>query len=119
MVDLVANELGVENLVRLREGGQKYVARCRATDGDAVLKIVSLEGIGNAGEVLERAKREVGLLADMDHPNLVRIRQPLTNVGDPCRRTTSTATSHRDSGGVGVLTCSALTVISMPRRFCR
>lgn len=83
MIDLVANELGVENLVRLREGGQKYVARCRATDGDAVLKIVSLQGIGNAGEVLERAKREVELLADMDHPNLVRIRQPLTNVGDP------------------------------------
>jgi len=83
VVDLAADELGVEDLVRLREGGQKYVAKCRATDGDAVLKIVSLQGIGNADEVLERAKREVGLLADMDHPNLVRIRQSLTDVGDP------------------------------------
>lgn len=83
VVDLAAGELDVSDLVRLREGGQKYVARCRVADGDAVLKVVSLQGVENTDEVLERARREVDLLVDIDHPNLVRIRHPLTNVGDP------------------------------------
>ncbi len=83
VIDIVAREIGVDNLVRLREGGQKYVAKGRAAHGDTVLKIVSLVGVGNAEELLRRATREVELLSDVDHPNIVRIQQPLTAIGDP------------------------------------
>ena len=84
LIDDASRALEVRNLVRLREGGQKYVARCDTADGEVVvLKVVALQGVGNADEQLERARREVGLLADMDHPNIVRIRRPLTSVRNP------------------------------------
>jgi eukaryotic-like serine/threonine-protein kinase len=79
LIEAAARDLQVGELQRLAQGGQKYAGRGRRGDDDVVLKVVQLHSI-DADQVLERARREVALLHDVDHPNVVRILTELVPV---------------------------------------
>jgi serine/threonine protein kinase len=80
LVNQAADDLGVGVLFRLAEGGQKYAGKGELSDGrPVVIKVVELRP-PNADVALERARREVQLLAETDHPNIVRVLSELTQV---------------------------------------
>lgn len=79
LVHRAARELNVDGLTRLAEGGQKYAGRGISGGQEVVLKVVELKP-PNAAEALERAKREVALLAGTDHANIVRVVSELVEV---------------------------------------
>jgi serine/threonine-protein kinase len=85
LIDTAAEALGVTGLDRLREAGQKLVARAVAAGTDVMFKVIGLDTATNPAEVLERATREAALLADIDHPNLVHMASDLSLIGDPPR----------------------------------
>jgi eukaryotic-like serine/threonine-protein kinase len=67
----------------LRAGGQKTV-RLVARDGEElVLKVIAVES--GLPDALRRAKREVELLQQIDHPNVVKVASDLVELGDPVR----------------------------------
>jgi serine/threonine protein kinase len=79
LVTSAAKALRIENLTRVTEGGQKYVARGNVGTAQVVLKVIEL---GTHAEVtLERARREVDLLARVDHPNVVKVISNLRELG--------------------------------------
>lgn len=83
----VAAALGVTELRPLRLGGQKRVFASRWGSEDVVLKAVEILP-PNQAVVLERAKREVELLAkvsDAAGRRIVAVRSGLATVGDPAR----------------------------------
>ncbi|MGW0252517.1 serine/threonine-protein kinase [Nocardia goodfellowii] len=83
----VAAELGVTDLQPLRAGGQKQVFAARYGTEDVVLKAVEVLP-PNQALVLERAKREVSLLAKVSAAagrRIVALRSGLAIVGDPRR----------------------------------
>lgn len=72
------SRLGVEHTRELRGGAQKSVHLVSRGAEPLVLKLVSTASTNP--EALERARREVDLLASIDHPNVVSVRSPLTVV---------------------------------------
>jgi hypothetical protein len=83
--DEVALALGVTNLRPLRPGGQKRVFAAKRGSEDVVLKAVEVLPPRQA-EVLERATREVALLAKVSAAagrRIVAARSGLATVGDP------------------------------------
>jgi serine/threonine-protein kinase len=60
----------------ISQGGQKSVAKAQWDGAPVVLKLIDLRR-PDADTTLERARREVGLLARIDHPNVVRLVDPL------------------------------------------
>jgi serine/threonine-protein kinase len=83
--DEVATVLGVTNLRPLRPGGQKRVFAAKRGSEDVVLKAVEVLPPRQA-EVLERANREVALLARVSSSSgrrIVSVRSGLASVGDP------------------------------------
>lgn len=65
--------LSVTDLEPMAQGGQKYVFGCKLAGAPAVAKVVMLP-IGPDGVyVLERAQREVEVLAAIDSPRVVRV----------------------------------------------
>ena len=77
-----ASALGVTNLRPLGPGGQKLVAVADGPNGQTILKIVELVP-PYAAVALERARREVGVLASISHPNVVRLESGLVELGTP------------------------------------
>jgi len=75
------NLLEVEVVRPLTVGGQKAVFLVRKEGRECVLKLVHL--ISTEPLALERARREVDLLAATAHPNVVRVESPLRAIGDP------------------------------------
>ncbi len=86
MTDLVqaaCAELGAAVVRPLVQGGQKQVHVVSLSDGtESVLKLIDL-GMATDPSALERARREVGLLKSIEHPNVVAVRSDLQQIGDP------------------------------------
>jgi serine/threonine protein kinase len=83
--DEVAKALGVTNLSPLRPGGQKRVFAAKRGSENVVLKAVEVLPPRQA-EVLERASREVALLARVSSSagrRIVSVRSGLATVGNP------------------------------------
>ncbi len=77
-----AKALGVTNLTPLGPGGQKMVAVADGPNGRTIVKIVELVP-PYAALALERARREVGVLASINHPNVVQLESGLVELGTP------------------------------------
>jgi serine/threonine protein kinase len=60
--------------------GQKYVACAKQNGSDVVLKVVQIDG-SHAPVTLERARREVGLLHEIDDAHVVKAVSPLHELG--------------------------------------
>jgi len=80
LIDEAAAEFGVTDLVPFAPSGQKYVARCLRGSESVVLKVVELNGPHHQ-VTLERARREVDLLARINHPNVVQALSELRELG--------------------------------------
>ncbi|MFF8880529.1 serine/threonine-protein kinase [Streptomyces flaveolus] len=65
--------LSVSGLELIAQGGQKYVFGCKLEDAPAVAKVVLLPPGPDSVYVLERAQREVEVLAAIDSPRVVRV----------------------------------------------
>ena len=74
-------ELGVEPIRALRDGGQKTVRLVRRDDDELVLKVVAVGS--SSPDALARAQREVELIRRVDHPNVVRAASELVELGNP------------------------------------
>jgi hypothetical protein len=77
-----AKALGVANVTVLVTGGQKTVALADGPKGRTVVKLVELAP-PYAATALERARREVAVLAAVSHPNVVRVESGLVEIGSP------------------------------------
>ena len=75
--------LGVENTSPLTTGGQKWVFGAELAGRQVVVKIVNLPDPPMRDVVLERAHREVELLAAVDSPFVVKVLSDAIEVGDP------------------------------------
>lgn len=80
LVAAAAADLGVDSVQPLKRGGQKFVLSGIRSGEPVVLKVIAV-GPGEGGQVLERARREVGLLAEVDDPRLVGLRSPIVALG--------------------------------------
>lgn len=80
LIDEVAKSFEVDRLRPFAPSGQKYVARARRDADDVVLKVVELAG-PHRDVTLERARREVDLLARINHENVVRVLTSLERFG--------------------------------------
>ncbi|CAM5739983.1 hypothetical protein [Streptomyces afghaniensis 772] [Streptomyces afghaniensis] len=65
--------LSVSDLELIAQGGQKYVFGCNLEGAPAVAKVVLLPLGPDSVYVLERAQREVEVLAAIDSPRVVRV----------------------------------------------
>ena len=85
VTDQLVNEamkaLSLEPVRALRDGGQKTVRLVRRAGEELVLKVVAVGS--SSPDALERARREVDLLAQIDHPNVVSAKSSLCELGDP------------------------------------
>jgi serine/threonine-protein kinase len=73
--------LGTTDLVPLVDGGQKKVYTARLEGVPVIVKLVIIPP-QYAAETLERARREVELLAAVDSPHVVRVLSAAVEVGD-------------------------------------
>ncbi len=75
--------LGLNNCAPLTQGGQKWVFTAELSGQSVVAKIVQLP-VGPAGAIaLERAHREVELLAVVDSDHVVKVLSDAVEIGDP------------------------------------
>lgn len=74
--------LGVSNMRAAGGGGQKWVALADGPHGLTIVKLIQLVP-PYAAMALERARREVGVLASISHPNVVRLESGLVELGLP------------------------------------
>lgn len=75
--------LGVQNAQPLTQGGQKWVFKAELANRPVVAKVVPLPS-GPAGVIaLERAHREVELLAAVESDAVVKVLSDAVEVGDP------------------------------------
>lgn len=75
--------LGVQPVRSLVAGGQKEVHVVVDASGvESVLKLIDL-GAASDPAALERARREVDLLRSINHPNVVKVRSELRELGGP------------------------------------
>lgn len=82
MIAAASAALGVTNMRPARGGGQKLVALADGPYGATIVKLIELVP-PYAAIVLERARREVGVLASISHPNVVRLESGLVELGSP------------------------------------
>lgn len=80
LIDEATTTFGIDNVTPLARGGQKFVATGTADGQEVVLKLIALDAAGR-DEALERAHREVGLLARINHPNVVRVVSDIEELG--------------------------------------
>ena len=73
--------LGVEPVRDLRPGGQKTVRLVKRGPEQLVMKVVALDSSNPAA--LRRAQREVELLQQVDHPNVVKVASELVEIREP------------------------------------
>ncbi|WP_168223190.1 serine/threonine-protein kinase [Pseudarthrobacter sp. NIBRBAC000502770] len=83
LLKLALDELGITLIRDLKAGGQKTV---HLVDHEGVSRVLKLVEIPAAEpNALERARREVALLAGTEHANVVKVVSPLTELGNPVR----------------------------------
>lgn len=81
LLELACHELQLTVVTELKAGGQKTVHLVESAGQPRVLKLVELGS--NDPTVLQRAHREVQLLAGTNHTNVVRVVSPLIELGQP------------------------------------
>lgn len=74
--------LGTTELAPLGAGGQKLVYSAELEGVPCVVKLVRIPQTAHAGEVLERARREVELLSTVESPFVVRVLSEAVEIGD-------------------------------------
>lgn len=74
--------LGVSNARQAGGGGQKWVGLADGPQGPTIVKLIQLIP-PYAAVALERARREVGVLAAISHPNVVCLESGLVELGSP------------------------------------
>lgn len=79
----VESALGIENVVPLTQGGQKLVLSGTLSGSPAIAKVVPLTTGPNRELTLERAHREVELLAAVDSDFVVKVLTDAIEVGEP------------------------------------
>ena len=82
MVAAAGTALGFTNFVQIGAGGQKVVGTADTATGPVIVKIIQLAP-PHAAMALERARREVGVLAAINHPNVVSLVSGLAVLGNP------------------------------------
>lgn len=92
--------LGVDELEGLRGGAQKAVHLVRRGADTLVMKVIALGS--SSPEALQRAEREVDLLASLRSPHVVAVKSPLVELGDPVRGA-AWLEEHLDGEDVGSL----------------
>ncbi|MDR6620359.1 serine/threonine-protein kinase [Sinomonas atrocyanea] len=81
LLDLACERLSLTVVSDLKAGGQKTVHLVQRDERQQVLKLVK---VGSADPtVLQRAHREVELLAATHHPNVVEVASELEELGEP------------------------------------
>jgi serine/threonine-protein kinase len=83
IIDEAVAALGVESAVPITQGGQKVVLKATLAGRPAIVKIVPLPPGPVAAVVLERAHREVDLLASVDSEHVVKVLSESVEVSDP------------------------------------
>lgn len=83
LIDAALSALGLDEPSPLRPGGQKVVYRGTFNGADAVAKVVKLPPGPMAEVALERAHREVELLAAVDSPHVVKVLTDAIEIGEP------------------------------------
>jgi len=78
----VPERLGLDNAAVLTSGGQKIVLTGELGGAKAVAKIVLVPDGPSAATVIERAHREVELLAAVSSPNVVAVLTDAVEIGD-------------------------------------
>lgn len=82
ILDEVRAALGVSDLAGIATGGQKLVFRSELEGVPVVVKVVLVPDTAHAVEVVERARREVELLATVDSPHVVKVLSEAVEIGD-------------------------------------
>lgn len=72
---------GAEDVRALKVGGQKTVRLVRIAERELVLKVIAVES--DEPNALRRAQREVELLQQIDHDNVVKVASDLVELGNP------------------------------------
>lgn len=83
LIDAAIAALGVEAPVPIFRGGQKVVLKATLAGQPAVVKIVPLPSGPSAEVVLERAHREVDLLASVESNHVVKVLSESVDISDP------------------------------------
>ena len=81
LIDQACAAFEVQEVEKLREGGQKFAAVVTRNGESMVIKVIDLSNAQNVAEILERARRETGLIGDIDHPNVVRLVEDIRELG--------------------------------------
>ena len=79
----VQSALGMMDISPLSQGGQKIVLEGTLSGAPAVAKVVRITPGPNGNIALERANREVELLAAIDSDHVVRVLSDAVEIGDP------------------------------------
>jgi serine/threonine-protein kinase len=82
IIDGAVAALGVESPTPIVQGGQKVVLRAVLAGRPVIVKIVQLPAGPVAAVVLERAHREVDLLASVDSDHVVKVLSEAVEIGD-------------------------------------
>ncbi|WP_422745369.1 serine/threonine-protein kinase [Mycobacterium sp. WMMD1722] len=82
IIDDVPGRLGLDNATVLTSGGQKIVLAGELAGAPAVAKIVLVPDGPTADTVVERAHREVDVLAAVSSPNVVPLLTEAVEIGD-------------------------------------
>lgn len=82
IIDDVPGRLGLDNATVLTSGGQKIVLAGELAGAPAVAKIVLIPDGPTANTVVERAHREVDVLAAVSSPNVVPLLTEAVEIGD-------------------------------------
>lgn len=83
IIDQAVAALGVESAEPISQGGQKVVLKATLAGRPVIVKIVPLPPEPTAAIVLERAHREVDLLASVDSEHVVKVLSESVEVGAP------------------------------------
>lgn len=81
LIKSVVAGLGVESVTPLTQGGQKIVLKAMLANRNVVVKVVLLPTGPMAGIILERARREVELLASIDSDHVVKVVSESVEIG--------------------------------------
>ena len=83
IIDETVAALGVESATPILQGGQKVVLTATRAGQPVIVKIVPLPPDPMAAVVLERANREVDLLASVDSEQVVKVLSECVEIGNP------------------------------------